>query len=266
MAMKKFQVLNIICNSCELTAKEKLVAQYFVYKSNQAGICYPSVNTIAKQCGASERTIQRATKKLQEKGYIVINKRSINGRQTSNEYVLVVNDMDRLVMKNEVASAPEEITSINSCDMKLVSFENYINEAKADSKEKNEITARNGSNASADQDSRDKVSNVSEELIKGEAYKQFENNKNTPNRHTKIIIARKKENYSQVGQWSNNLGTKSKEAHKISYYIFILYKLIIKYNFEKSIIAVISYSDKDKKQIIDCLRDCNLMLFLGVPP
>jgi DNA-binding transcriptional regulator YhcF (GntR family) len=88
MAMQKFKMLNLICESCTLTSKEKLVAQYFVYKSNKTGECYPSVETISKHCGVSQRTVQRATKKLQEKNYIFIDKRYYKGRQSSNQYSL----------------------------------------------------------------------------------------------------------------------------------------------------------------------------------
>ena len=85
--MKKFEMLNIICQDCDLTAKEKLVAQYFVYKSNKSGACYPCVSVIAEQCSVSRRTVQRATKKLAEKGYIIIEKRfKCGGKQTSNFY------------------------------------------------------------------------------------------------------------------------------------------------------------------------------------
>ena len=86
MQMNKFELLNIIHSTCELTSKEVLVAQYFVYKSNKQGECYPSVETIAAHCGVSERTVQRATKKLQEKNYITIEKRYVNGKQSSNMY------------------------------------------------------------------------------------------------------------------------------------------------------------------------------------
>jgi DNA-binding MarR family transcriptional regulator len=88
MAMQKFKMLNLICENCTLTSKEKLVAQYFIYKSNKTGECYPSVETISKHCGVSQRTVQRATKKLQEKNYIFIEKRYYKGRQSSNQYSL----------------------------------------------------------------------------------------------------------------------------------------------------------------------------------
>lgn len=266
MAMKKFQMLNIICDSCELTAKEKLVAQYFVYKSNQAGVCYPSVNTIAKQCGASERTIQRATKKLQQKGYIVINKRSINGKQTSNEYVLVVNDLDRLVMKNEVASAPEEITSINSCDMKLVSFENYINEAEIDSKVNTEILLENTSKTDVDQNNVDEAIIVSEQQIQKDASKHFENIRKTQDKSKEESITKKVKANIQLNYFGI-METRIRELYRIDCCILILHKLICKYNFEKSIIVVINHRDEVKIQIIiGYFEEHFFMPFLGVPP
>jgi len=84
--MKKFEMLNIITKDCELTAKEKLVAQYFVYKSNKEGACYPCVDKIAEECSVSRRTVQRATSKLVEKEYIIKEKRFKFGKQTSNLY------------------------------------------------------------------------------------------------------------------------------------------------------------------------------------
>lgn len=96
--MKKFEMLNIICQDCELTAKEKLVAQYFVYKSNKSGACYPCVDKIAEQCSVSRRTVQRATKKLAEKSYIIIEKRFKFGKQTSNLYsfnILLLEEIER---------------------------------------------------------------------------------------------------------------------------------------------------------------------------
>ncbi|BCJ98422.1 helix-turn-helix domain-containing protein [Anaerocolumna chitinilytica] len=116
MAMKKFKMLNLICESCTLTSKEKLVAQYFVYKSNQSGECYPSVNTIAKHCGVSDRTVQRATKKLQEKNFITIEKRIYRGRQSSNEYKLntnITNDNEIEVVEATENCLVFEIVSID---------------------------------------------------------------------------------------------------------------------------------------------------------
>ena len=86
---KKFEILNTIYKNCSLSSKEILVAQYFIYRSNTQGICYPAVETIAEECGVSKRTVQRATKKLQERGYIIISKRTIKGKQSSNLYQIM---------------------------------------------------------------------------------------------------------------------------------------------------------------------------------
>lgn len=88
MEKRKIELLNAMYNTCALTSNEKIVAQYFVCKSNEEGICSPSVETIAIHCGVSVRTVQRVTKKLQEKNYIVMKKRYDNGRQSSNVYEL----------------------------------------------------------------------------------------------------------------------------------------------------------------------------------
>lgn len=94
-------MLNIITKDCELTAKEKLVAQYFVYKSNKSGACYPCVATIAEECSVSRRTVQRATKKLAEKEYIIKEERFKLGKQTSNLYSFNILILDEMEVKEE---------------------------------------------------------------------------------------------------------------------------------------------------------------------
>ncbi|SFR77922.1 helix-turn-helix domain-containing protein [Anaeromicropila populeti] len=128
MGMKKFKMLNIICNSCELTSKEKLVAQYFVYKSNRAGACYPSVSTIAEHCGVSERTIQRATKKLEERGLIMIEKRFKFGKQTSNQYTLNILLIEEIEAGKEVLKGESDKVSSIQETGELVASEYTENE------------------------------------------------------------------------------------------------------------------------------------------
>ncbi|WOO35797.1 helix-turn-helix domain-containing protein [Anaerocolumna sp. AGMB13020] len=118
MAMKKFKILNLICENCDLSSKEKLVAQYFVYKSNKSGECYPSVETISKHCGVSVRTVQRATKKLQEKNFITIDKRYYKGRQSSNQYTLNTD----IEIKNKDYLTDESIQN----DFELVSMSEIL--------------------------------------------------------------------------------------------------------------------------------------------
>lgn len=122
--MKKFEMLNVICKDCELTAKEKLVAQYFVYKSNQAGACYPCVDKIAEHCSVSRRTVQRATKKLAEKEYIIKEKRFKLGRQTSNLYSF--NTLLLVEMQREKEYGEEREIHIQNEQMEVVEFEELL--------------------------------------------------------------------------------------------------------------------------------------------
>lgn len=144
MGMKKFEMLNVICASCELTAKEKLVAHYFVYKSNRSGTCYPCVNTIAEQCGVSRRTIQRATKKLQERGFITIEKRFNMGRQTSNLYsfnFLLLEEMERdKEIKKESEKQVQDIAAMEVLELdEILNLENEIYEEKEEGIDLDEI-------------------------------------------------------------------------------------------------------------------------------
>ncbi len=116
MAMKKFKMLNLICDNCALSSKEKLIAQYFIYKSNKSGECYPSVETISKHCGVSVRTVQRATKKLQERNYITIDKRYYKGRQSSNQYSLntdIENEINKDYLIEESIQNDFELVSMS---------------------------------------------------------------------------------------------------------------------------------------------------------
>lgn len=134
--MKKFELLNIITESCELSMKEKMVAHYFIYKSNRNGICYPSVETISKACGASERTIQRATRKLQEKGFIIITKRYANGKQTSNEYKinsLLIEEYNRNTeIETKEPEAMEELYTVTSIEEIIQDFKEKNKENPAE--------------------------------------------------------------------------------------------------------------------------------------
>ena len=167
MAMKKFEILNKICNNCKLTSKEKLVAYYFVYKSNQNGICYPSVNTIANHCGVSERTIQRATKKLQEPGYLNINKRDINGKQTSNTYKLILVD-DNKPQEPEATLSIESVNTTKAIKMKVVALEDIlmVNEKQELQIHAVQSTVHADSTSIADKDDCDILIKRADEIVK----------------------------------------------------------------------------------------------------
>lgn len=144
MAMKKFKMLNLICESCTLTSKEKLVAQYFVYKSNKKGECYPSVETIASHCGVSERTVQRATKKLKEKDYISIEVRYYKGRQSSNEYRLNAMLIDGMGEESGGSGECNEIAlDMEVINLEAVLLQSELVKGKVDQYDGEEIEVKN---------------------------------------------------------------------------------------------------------------------------
>ncbi|SES65533.1 helix-turn-helix domain-containing protein [[Clostridium] polysaccharolyticum] len=127
--MRKFEMLNVICKDCELTAKEKLVAQYFVYKSNKSGACYPCVNKIAEDCSVSRRTVQRATKKLAEKEYIIKEERFKFGKQTSNLYTFNTLLFENIMQREKEIELESRQEKANSTvvAMEVIELEELLN-------------------------------------------------------------------------------------------------------------------------------------------
>jgi pyocin large subunit-like protein len=62
------------------SASRYAVLQVLVNHLDGNGSCYPSVQTIADQCGISKRTVQRATADLESLGLIQITKRLTTGK------------------------------------------------------------------------------------------------------------------------------------------------------------------------------------------
>ncbi|HHS3623490.1 TPA: helix-turn-helix domain-containing protein, partial [Proteus mirabilis] len=58
--------------------------------SNDEGICWPSVVTIARQIGAGESTVRTAIKQLEKEGWLTSEKRRKGNRNASNIYQLNV--------------------------------------------------------------------------------------------------------------------------------------------------------------------------------
>ncbi|EOR25257.1 putative transcriptional regulator [Clostridium sartagoforme AAU1] len=95
--MKKGDLLNKVYKS-NLPSRAKQVMFYLINRANAEGTCFPSVKTIASDCGVTERTIQRTMKILMEEGFVAKEERyRDNGGQTSNLYKLIIdfeNDND----------------------------------------------------------------------------------------------------------------------------------------------------------------------------
>jgi DNA-binding transcriptional MocR family regulator len=72
-----------------LPARDKLVLLLLAnYASNEDGVCYPSIDTLARQCGMARSTVHAALASLAEIGLIEIHKRQIDGTCLSNTYRL----------------------------------------------------------------------------------------------------------------------------------------------------------------------------------
>lgn len=86
--MNKGQVLNRVYES-RLPSRAKTVMFYLVNRSNKDLTCFPSIPTIARETGLSERTVQRALKELVAGGFLKKTSRyRENGGQSSNLYSL----------------------------------------------------------------------------------------------------------------------------------------------------------------------------------
>ncbi len=76
----------------DLKPRARLVLHCLALHSNKEGQCFPSIKTIAKECGYSVNTIKRALDDLVEAGFVVKEARfdteRKHGGQTSNLYTL----------------------------------------------------------------------------------------------------------------------------------------------------------------------------------
>lgn len=137
--MKKGEILDKVYKS-NLPSRAKQIMFYLINRANAEGTCFPSVRTIAKDCGVSERTVQRTMKVLLEAGFVIKeNRYRDNGGQSSNLYKLQVepeNNIDSQSDTNEgkvneenVKSEEEKNGDIESIG--TITFHDYIEVNKA---------------------------------------------------------------------------------------------------------------------------------------
>jgi predicted transcriptional regulator len=98
--MKKGEILDKVYKS-NLPSRAKQIMFYLINRANTEGTCFPSVRTIASDCGVSERTVQRTMKVLLEAGFVIKeNRYRDNGGQSSNLYKL------QIELENKVDNQP----------------------------------------------------------------------------------------------------------------------------------------------------------------
>lgn len=86
--MDMFRSFQAVMADDQITTAGKCVFINLLSRMDRKGYCYPAVATMEKETGYSERTIQRQTKSLAEKGYIVTVEQKSMGKQFSNRYYL----------------------------------------------------------------------------------------------------------------------------------------------------------------------------------
>ena len=99
----------------DLKPRARLVLHCLALHSNKEGQCFPSIKTIAKECGYSVNTIKRALDDLVESGFVVKEARfdteRKHGGQTSNLYTLnIVQSNDN--QKEEPVMAEKQVIDI----------------------------------------------------------------------------------------------------------------------------------------------------------
>lgn len=128
--MKKHELLEQVYKS-NLPSRAKQVMFYLINRANGEGTCFPSIKTIASDCGVSTRTIQRTMVILLEAGFVKKDSRfREKGGQTSNLYTLAYPSENNEVeckkeIREEVAKNEEKQKSDDCEEIETVSFLEY---------------------------------------------------------------------------------------------------------------------------------------------
>ncbi|QAA32756.1 helix-turn-helix domain-containing protein [Clostridium manihotivorum] len=127
--MKKNELLDQVYKS-NLPSRAKQIMFYLINRSNAEGTCFPSVKTIASDCGISARTVQRTMTIILQEGFIKKDSRfREKGGQTSNLYTLCcpsetsegVDDKELNIKEEKV----EDNCNENNIKMQIVTFDDY---------------------------------------------------------------------------------------------------------------------------------------------
>jgi len=107
--MNKFEYIKGVFGS-DLKPRARLVLQCLIYHADKDGMCFPSIKTIAAECGYGLSTVKRALNDLCEAGYIEKTARfdeRKNGGQTSNLYALSEKEIPVVEESTEPQDAAE---------------------------------------------------------------------------------------------------------------------------------------------------------------
>jgi hypothetical protein len=103
-------VAKSVMRDTSLSPEAKAIYAYLCSYSGSDGSCFPSVGRMAYELGMSEQRLKKHRKQLEEAGYITIERRRENGKQTSNLYVIELQPSGFLTPEN---LTPENLTPEN---------------------------------------------------------------------------------------------------------------------------------------------------------
>ena len=84
------RVANKVIKDTTLKASDKSVYMVLsLYADNDTSECYPKRDTLIRTAGVSDKTLRNALNRLEERGYIAVEYRRRNGKQSSNLYRLL---------------------------------------------------------------------------------------------------------------------------------------------------------------------------------
>ena len=82
----KFVILILKMISADITGNELKTFCILLKHTDSKNECYPSIRTIAKSYNMSPTTVSKCLMSLEEKNIIISQKRTVNGKNTSNLY------------------------------------------------------------------------------------------------------------------------------------------------------------------------------------
>ena len=162
-----------------------LYTYLYDHANKKTGECFPSVRLLSEECGMSFQTVLKATKKLEQLGFIS----SIHCKTKKNNYL--INDLKSVVNMEQINKS----TVVNMEQSTVVNmYTNYNNSFLTKSNNKNEEQKENDFNSIVDQD----YLNSEEDVTYGNDC-NFNKGYNQASRLLCIVI---------FEHWKNNFGDK----------------------------------------------------------
>ena len=89
-----------------ISCKAKQIYTYLAHRSNRENTCFPGLKRIAKECGMSLSSVQRALNELVSEGLLKkLARYRYDGSQTTNLYVLIEEIEEKAMAKEEAIKA-----------------------------------------------------------------------------------------------------------------------------------------------------------------